>query len=69
MFAAATGLLALHALRQFDKETRGTFGRRYGNVLDEMMQETARRSRLLAELAAKREGRLARLERRGESSR
>lgn len=69
IFAAATALLALYALRRFGKSTRGTFGRRYGNVVAEMMQETARRSRLLTEFAAAREGRFARLERRGENSR
>jgi hypothetical protein len=69
IFVAATAALALYALRLFDKQTRGTFGRDYGNVIAEMTRESARRSRLLTQLAAAREGRFARLERRGESSR
>lgn len=69
IFAAATAGLALYALRRLDKETRGTFGRDYGNVIAEMTRESARRSSLLTQLATAREGRFARLERRAEGGR
>ncbi|MCU0954669.1 MAG: hypothetical protein MUC37_08680 [Hyphomicrobium sp.] len=69
IFAAATAGLVFYALRRLDKETRGTFGRDYGNVIAEMTRESARRSRLLTQLAAAREGRFARLERRAEGGR
>jgi hypothetical protein len=69
IFAAATVGLALYALRRLDRATRGTFGRDYGNVIAEMTRESARRSSLLTQLAAAREGRFARLERRAEGGR
>jgi hypothetical protein len=61
--------IPLYYLRQSLRQTRGTFGRSYGNVVADMLQQSARRSQLLLRLAEAREARIARLERRAEGGR
>lgn len=69
LFVTATVLLTLYALREAARQMRGVFGRPYASVVAELSKESARRSRVLTALVERREGRLARLERRGEASR
>ena len=69
LFIAAIVAIPLYALRQTVRQTRGTFGRSYGNVVADLLQESARRSDLLAQLVEARETRIARQERRAEGGR
>lgn len=69
LFLAAVVGIPLYVLRQTMQQTRGTFGRPYGNVVADLMRETARRSELLVRLVEARDTRIARLERRAESGR
>ena len=69
LFTAAIVAIPLYALRQTVRQTRGTFGRSYGNVVADLLQESARRSDMLAQLVEARETRIARQERRSEGGR
>lgn len=69
LFVTATALIPIVVLRQSMRQTSGTFGRSYGNVVGDMLQESTRRSHLLVRLTEAREARIARLERRVEGGR
>lgn len=69
LFVLAIAAIPLAVLRQSVRQTRGTFGRSYGNVVNDMLQQSARRSELLVRLAEARETRIARQERRAEGGR
>ena len=69
IFTAAIAAIPLYSLRQTVRQTRGTFGRSYGNVVADLLQESARRSELLAQLVDGRDARIARFERRAEGGR
>jgi hypothetical protein len=61
--------IPLYCMRQVTRQTRGTFGRSYANVVTDMMQQNARRSELLVRYLDTRETRIARQERRAEGGR
>jgi hypothetical protein len=69
IFLAAAVAVPMWLLLQSMAQTRGMFGRAYGDILADLMGEGARRSKLLVRLADVREARIARLERRTESGR
>jgi hypothetical protein len=69
LFVAAMVAIPLYALRETNRQTRGTFGRPYRNVVADAARESARRSDLLVRLVEAREARIARLERRLETGR
>lgn len=69
IFIAAMVAIPLFVLRESARQTRGTFGRPYSNVVTDAMGESTRRSELLLRLVEAREARIARLERRLESGR
>jgi hypothetical protein len=69
LFIAAMAAIPLFVLRESARQTRGTFGRPYGNVVTDAMRESTRRSELLLRLVEAREARIARLERRLEGGR
>jgi amino acid permease len=69
IFLAAAMAVPMWILLQSMAQTRGMFGRAYGDVLADLMGEGARRSELLVRLVEVREARIARLERRTESGR
>jgi hypothetical protein len=69
LFVAGAAAIPLFVLRESARQTRGTFGRPYGNVVTDTMQESTRRSDLLLRLVEAREARIARLERRLEGGR
>lgn len=69
LFVLATALIPLVFLRRSIRQTSGTFGRPYGNVVTDLLQESTRRSDLMVRLAEAREARIARLERRAEGGR
>jgi hypothetical protein len=66
---AGVAAIPLLVLRESARQTRGTFGRPYANVVTDAMQESTRRSELVLRLAEARETRIARLERRLEGGR
>lgn len=59
--------IPLYILLNMGRQLRGTFGRPYTDVVDEMFAEGQRRAELLARVAELRDARLTRLERRQES--
>ena len=72
LFAALVATVAaipLYCLRQATRQTQGTFGRPYANVVTDMMEQSARRSDLLVRYVEAREARIARQERRAEGGR
>jgi hypothetical protein len=69
LFVAAVVAVSLYILQKTARQTRGTFGRPYPNVVTDMMRENARRSQLLLRFIELRDGRLARLEGRAEGRR
>ncbi len=56
--------IALYILTNMGRQLRGTFGRPYTDVVEDMFAEGQRRAELMARVAELREARLARLERR-----
>lgn len=69
LFIGAMVAIPLFVLRAIVRQTRGTFGRPYGDVVSDTMRESARRSELLLRLTEARDARIARLERRLEGGR
>lgn len=69
LFVLAIAVIPLAILRQSLRQTRGTFGRPYGNIVTDMFQESARRSELFVHLVEARDARIARQERRAEGGR
>jgi hypothetical protein len=69
LFAGAVIAIALGALRETARQTRGTFGRAYWKILADVVDEGARRTQLLARIVDMREARISRLERRAEGQR
>ncbi len=69
LFLLAAVAIPLIGLRQTLRQTRGTFGRPYGVVVTDMLQQSARRSDLIVRLVEAREARIARQERRAEGGR
>lgn len=69
LFVVSAAAIPLFVLRESARQTRGTFGRSYANVVTDTMRESTRRSDLLLRLVEAREARIARLERRLEGGR
>jgi len=69
VFLACAVAVPLYVLHQIDRQMRGTFGRSYGVLIEELLSEGRRRAALLARLVEAREARVARLERRPENGR